>query len=107
MSQKPSYSETKMSRLSISVMASNMTTILLGSYINCSDKRNKLADVAEILPSRSSFRWDWASGSTFGLFLLFLLAYLSSTFKFWKILSDVHNTEVPVVPYWVPGLFAR
>ncbi|KAK8017346.1 hypothetical protein PG993_013672 [Apiospora rasikravindrae] len=48
---------------------------------------------------------QWAITSALGLFLLMIFTHISSTIKFRKALLSVNSSEVPVVPYSVPGLF--
>ncbi|KAI0594165.1 cytochrome P450 [Biscogniauxia sp. FL1348] len=48
---------------------------------------------------------QWGAGSALGLLLLICFTYISSTIRFRKALHDGNNKEIPLVPYWLPGIF--
>ncbi|KAI0843823.1 cytochrome P450 [Daldinia vernicosa] len=48
---------------------------------------------------------QWTTSSLLGLLLLFCFTYISSSIRFRKALHDDNAREVPLVPYWIPGVF--
>ncbi|KAF3055561.1 Cholesterol 7-alpha-monooxygenase [Daldinia childiae] len=56
------------------------------------------------LPYHSFFK-QWSTGFILGLLLLFCFTYISSSTRFQKALYDDNAREVPLVPYWIPGVF--
>ncbi|KAK8110703.1 uncharacterized protein PG998_007160 [Apiospora kogelbergensis] len=48
---------------------------------------------------------QWGISSVLGLLLLTIFTRISSTIQFRRALSSPDSKEVPVVPYWIPGLY--
>ncbi|TGJ81618.1 hypothetical protein E0Z10_g7141 [Xylaria hypoxylon] len=70
-----------------------------------SHEGHQLAMTPHLLPYYHPSLRQWAIISALGLLLLFCFTYIFSTLRFRKALFDGNRKEVPVVPYWVPGLF--
>lgn len=81
--------------------------LLAENYTNCSqfNGSRELAVISSILPHHESHLKLWAIRSSLVLLLLLFFTYITSSIRFRRNLGNSASREVPLVPYWIPGLF--